>query len=256
MSTACLPTFKSSGAGPPVVFLHGLGGNRHAFDAQLAALADRYRCIAWDVPGYGGSAPLQEMTFATLSGSLNNLLDHLGIEPYAVVGHSLGGMVAQSWLARGGGCEKLVLAQTSARFGKPGSDWNRDFLAARLQPLNNGQTPADFALELITGMFHNRNRHDAIQLGVGTMAPLPAAVYRQAIECLVTFDASSGLEQIRPRTLCLAAEHDNTAPAKTMQQMAARIPNAEFQCLPGTGHLAYIEAADAFSGAIDRFISD
>jgi 3-oxoadipate enol-lactonase len=255
--TAYLPSYKETGQGPALIFLHGLGGNRHSFDLQFAALADRYRCIAWDVPGYGNSPTVAELTFDVLSQGLTTLLAELNIAPYAIIGHSLGGMVAQTWVAQGGVTQKLVLAQTSAQFGKPGSQWNAEFLAARLKPLDEGKTPADFAEPLIRSMFHNPDddphKQAAIQAGIATMAPLPAAVYRQVINCLVTFNATDKLEKISVPTLCLAAQYDTTAPSKAMQQMAATIPNAQFKCIANAGHLAYIEAPQAFTAALEDF---
>ncbi len=253
--TDYVPGHKAAGAGPAVLFLHGLGGNRHSFDQQFEALSDDYHCIAWDVPGYGGSAPLESLSFENLAHCLNNLITALGISPYAVVGHSLGGMVAQTWLHRGGQCEKLVLAQTSSRFGKPGSDWNAEFLAARLKPIVEGQTPGDFARKLITDMFHDPDKREAVEAGVATMAPLPAEVYRQVIECLVTFDEHEHLGAISVPTLCLAAEFDRTAPAQSMERMAQTIPDASYQCLPGAGHLGYIETPEAFTRAIQEFLA-
>jgi len=252
---APIASHKERGSGPLLLFLHGLGGNRHSFDRQLDALSDRFRCVAWDVPGYGGSPPMAAMTFSAFAESLARLIQALGSEPHAVIGHSFGGMIAQAWLSGGGACGKLVLAQTSAAFGKPGSQWNEDFLKARLAPVDEGLAPRDFARQLITSMFFDRSKAAAIEAAVATMAPLPAATYRQVIECLVAFDERANLERIRAPTLCLAAEHDRTAPAKSVAAMAQRIPGAHYQCLPDAGHLAYVEAPDAFTAAIAAFVA-
>ncbi len=252
--TAYLPTYKEAGTGPLLLFLHGLGGNRHSFDLQFEVLAGSFRCVAWDTPGYGGSDPIDEMTFETHAACVTNLINHLADTPYAVIGHSMGGMIAQTWLRRGGRCEKLVLAQTSATFGKPGSEWNEKFLAGRLKPLDEGKTPADFARPLIESMFHDRSLTDAIELGVATMSPLPSSVYRQAINCLVTFDETAYLPRIPVPVLCLAAENDTTAPPATLQKMTEAIPTAEYVCLPNAGHLAYIETPGAFANAIQNFL--
>ncbi len=250
-----VPGFKEAGAGEPVVFLHGIGGNRHAFDAQLAELSPRYRCISWDMPGYGGSPSMGEMTFAGLGDALAGLLDHLDLTSAHLVGHSMGGMIAQTFaLAEPGRVRSLVLAQTTARFGKPGSDWQKRFLDARLKPLEDGGTPADFARELITGMFGDPSRTEAIDQAVATMSPLPADVYRQALTCLVGFDLQGSLAEIRVPTLCLAAELDETAPSRTVEKMAAALPAGRYACLPGAGHLAYVEAPSAFSRAVDEFL--
>jgi len=252
--TNYLPTCKQSGAGPSVLFLHGLGGNRHAFDHQLNHLSGHYHCVAWDTPGYGDSMPMPEMSFEALAASVDNLIDQLGIEPYAVVGHSMGGMIAQTWLRQGGRAQKLVLAQSSARFGKPGSEWNQKFLAARRKPLDQGQKPADFARSLIESMLHDPGNLAAIESGVATMAPLPAQVYRQVIECLITFDETASLQHIDIPTLCLAAQYDTTAPAENVEKMAQAIPHARYLCLPDAGHLAYIETPQAFSAALAEFL--
>ncbi len=252
---AAVPSHKTRGNGPLLLFLHGLGGNRHSFDHQLEALSGRYRCVAWDVPGYGGSAAMENMTFPALAERLDRLVHALGSRPRAVIGHSFGGMIAQSWLRLGGACGNLILAQTSAAFGKPGSQWNEDFLKARLAPIDQGLAPSDFARELITSMFFDRSKTAAIEAAVRTMAPLPAGTYRQVIECLVAFDERASLERIGTPTLCLAAQHDRTAPAKSVAQMAERIPGAKYQCLPDAGHLAYVEAPEAFTAAIAAFVA-
>ena len=251
-----IPSHKTCGEGPLLLFLHGLGGNRHAFDHQLSALSDRYRCVAWDVPGYGESAPMATMTFPGLAARLDQLIDALGSAPHAVIGHSFGGMIAQTWLRLGGVCGKLVLANSSAAFGKPGSEWNEEFLRARLAPIDEGLAPRDFARELITSLFFDRGKAAAMEAAVGTMAPLPAATYRQVIECLVAFDERANLERIRTPTLCLAAQHDRTALPKSVAQMAQRIPGAAYQCLAEAGHLAYVEVPEAFTAAIAAFVAD
>ncbi len=250
-----IPGFKEAGGGDTIVFLHGIGGNRHAFDAQLSELSRRYRCVSWDMPGYGGSPAMAEMTFAGLSDALAALLDHLDLPSAHLVGHSMGGMVAQTLaLARPDRVRSLVLAQTTARFGKPGSDWQEQFLDSRLKPLEEGKTPAQFARELITAMFGDPSRTEAIDQAVATMSPLPADVYRQVLTCLVGFDLQASLSEIRAATLCLAAEFDQTAPPRTMEKMAAQIPAGRYDCLPGAGHLAYVETPLAFTRAVDEFL--
>ena len=54
----------------PLIFLHGIGGAARAWRQQLAAFGDRFRAIAWDMPGYGGSAPLASVSIAALADAL------------------------------------------------------------------------------------------------------------------------------------------------------------------------------------------
>ena len=69
--------WREAGAGAPVVFLHGLGMTRTGWDAQLEALAEGYRCVAWDLPGYGVSEPLAEFSLAAAADAAAMLIDRL-----------------------------------------------------------------------------------------------------------------------------------------------------------------------------------
>jgi pimeloyl-ACP methyl ester carboxylesterase len=85
-----------AGQGPPVVALHGLGGTKASFLPTLAALADSYRIIAVDLPGFGDSdKPIgAAYNSAWFAGGVTALLDELGIERAHLVGNSMGGRVA------------------------------------------------------------------------------------------------------------------------------------------------------------------
>src|SRR5580704_10679223 len=92
--------YEASGdsAGTPLVFLHGIGGAARAWRGQITAFSDRYRSIAWDMPGYGGSLPLANVSIATLADALQDFLQQIGAQKPVLVGHSIGGMIVQQWL--------------------------------------------------------------------------------------------------------------------------------------------------------------
>ena len=128
-----------AGAGPPILFLHGLGGNHRSWDHQLLALSSRYLCVAWAMPGYGRSATSEPYGFPALASAAAGLVAHLGRGPATIVGHSMGGFVAQELALRHPeAVSSLLLAGTTAAFGRPGSDFNRRFLADRLAPSTVG----------------------------------------------------------------------------------------------------------------------
>src|SRR6201994_5114768 len=76
---------------PPLVFLHGIGGAARAWRGQLDYFSDSYRAIAWDMPGYGGSAPLADVSIAALAGALKGFFDAIEGGRPGVVGPSVGG---------------------------------------------------------------------------------------------------------------------------------------------------------------------
>jgi pimeloyl-ACP methyl ester carboxylesterase len=85
-------------------------------------------------------------------------------------------------------------------------------------------------------------------------ALVPAATYRAAVQCLVTFDERANLAAIKVPVLCLACEHDRQAPAPMIERTASRIPGAYYFCLPGLGHMPNLEAPAAFDAAVFNFL--
>ena len=142
------PNFIEAGTGDTAVFLlHGVGGGASAWDQTLPLLAAQgYRCIAWNMPGYGRSVPVAPYTNQTLAQSLLNLMAHIGARRNVVLGHSMGGMIAQEAFAlEPNAIQGLVLFATSPAFGKPGGDWQQQFLASRFAPLDAGLGMAGLA---------------------------------------------------------------------------------------------------------------
>ncbi len=255
--TSPAPFAAVEGRGPALVFLHGIGGGHEAWRPQIAAFRDAWRTVAWDMPGYGASPPPADgrLTWPGLADSLAALLDSLGIEAAHLVGHSMGGMVAQAFAARHPDrLRSLVLSGTSAAFGRPDGAWQRRFVAERLAPLDAGRSLADLAPEIVAALVGEDPDPQGVQRAVACLAAVPEATYRAAMACLVTFDGRGELARIRVPTLVLAGARDTNAPPKVMAGMADRIPGAEYVELPGAGHLANLERPDAFNRALSGFL--
>ncbi len=257
MSEVQIPAYIEQGAGDVAVFLlHGVGGGKEAWLDTLPALAAAgYRAQAWDMPGYGQSATLQPYTNAGLADALHAWVAHIGARRNVLVGHSMGGMVVQEAVARyPDDAQALVLSGTSAAFGKPGGLWQQQFLRDRFAPLDAGLGLAGLARELVAGMMAPLASQRALDQAQAVMARVPEASYRSALAAIVQFDRLDDLERIRVPTLCLSGEHDRNAPPAVMQKMAARITAAQYQCLPGVGHLANMEQPDLFNAAVLAFL--
>jgi len=254
-----VPTFTTLGTGETVMMLHGIGGGHLAFAPQVETLAYvGYRAVAWNMPGYGHSAPIEPYTFKGLAQSCVRLIDALQCESVVLVGHSMGGMVAQEVIARRPDrVHKLVLCGTSAAFarhsnGRSADAWARQFIAQRSAPLDAGQSMEQLASQLVPQMAGPAALPEGLRLAERCMASVPAATYRRALECLVSFDRQAALAEIRVPTLLVAGEHDRVATPVVMQRMAQTIPHAQYVELPGVGHLMNLEAPDAF----DRLLLD
>lgn len=252
-----LPAFTTLGAGPTVLMLHGIGGGHLAFAPQVETLASSgYRAVAWDMPGYGHSAPIEPYTFKGLAQSCINLIERLQCGDVTLVGHSMGGMVAQEVMARRPELvNRLVLCGTSPSFGKPHGAWQREFIAQRTAPLDAGKSMAELAEVLVPQMVGPGSLPEGVRLATLCMSQVPASTYRRALEALVTFDRRANLTQIRLPTLLVAGEHDRNAPPSVMKKMAQAIPNSTYLEMRGIGHLQNLEAPDDFDGLLLNFLA-
>ena len=238
-----------------LVFLHGIGGAARAWRGQIAAFGGRYRAIAWDMPGYGGSAPLAAVSIATLADALQDFLDQVGATKPVLVGHSIGGMIVQQWLVKHPGtAAAVVLAQTSPAFGKADGDWQKSFIEARLGPLDRGETMRSLAPTLVKELVGDDPDARGIEVACDCMAAVPEASYRACMLALLGFDQRSALKEIKVPTLVLSGSKDKNAPAPMMAKMASYIPSATYLEIEGAGHLVNLERPDAFNTALDQFL--
>lgn len=240
---------------PPLVFLHGIGGAARAWRGQLDFFADRYRAIAWDMPGYGGSPPLPAVSIAALANALQDFLQQIGAVKPVLVGHSIGGMIVQQILAKAPDiAAAVVLAQTSPAFGKTDGDWQKEFIGARLGPLDRGETMVSLAPALVRELVGDEPDIDGMALARDCMAAVPEPTYRATMLALLGFDERNALGNIAVPTLVLSGSRDKNAPAPMMAKMASYIPSATYVELEGTGHLVNLERPKAFNAALDAFL--
>lgn len=252
-------SYLEGGAAPaaPIVFLHGIGGAARIFRAQLDYFGANYRAIAWDMPGYGGSTPLPLVTVDALAAALGGFIDELGLDRPILVGHSLGGMVAQRLLAQAPHkARAVVLAQTSAVFGSRDPAWQAEFLSARLGPLDAGHSMASLAEAMVADMAGPGADPAGIALARDCLAHTPDSTYRDSVLALRGFDCRDALGRIAMPALVLAGALDTLAPAAGMERMASRIPGAQYVVLAGVGHLAFLEQPQAFNAALERFMRE
>jgi len=256
-----VPYFDERGAGTTtVLMLHGIGGGRQAFARQMQPLVDAgYHAVAWDMPGYGHSATVDPYTFETLAEECIELIGVLDPERLVLVGHSMGGMVAQEVVARApeslrARVAALVLAGTSAAFGKADGEWQRRFVDERTAPLDAGHSMAELATQLVAQMVAPGASDAARAEAVEVMSHVPPQSYRSALQALMGFDHREQLASLAMPVLLIAGTDDRNAPPAVMQGMAERIPRAQYVCLEGCGHLMSFEQPAAFNDALLAFL--
>ena len=227
------PLHRHDGGAPAVVFLHGIGGAARAWAPQIAAFkAAGLHPVALDLPGYGARPAVDTMDFEALAADLEATIERLGLERPALVGHSMGGMIAQTAMRRrpDGYCA-AVLVGTSPAFGDSRGEFQKKFIADRLGPLEAGATMPELAVSIVDGIMGPNPDASGRALAIDTMAATPASTYRAAVKCIVTFDERANLPNIerarplsrgRARPQC-TAPHDG-ADGRKDSRRALRVP--------------------------------
>ena len=93
-----------------------------------------------------------------------------------------------------------------------------------------------------------------VEMALASMSKVTSETFKASMECLVTFDRRDNLGLITAPTLLLAGENDTNASAPMMEKMAAKIPGAEYICMPVVGHLSNMEQPAEFDRIVREFI--
>lgn len=252
-----IPSWLGSGVGgTPFVLLHGMGSTANVWLPQLAHFGRTRQTVAWTAPGYGLSPALETLDWVTLARALADMLDTLKLPRIHLLGHSIGGMVAQSFYHHyPDRVASLILSATSGGFGATDPQWKEDFLRQRTEPLARYSSFAQAAPDMLAGFMGPNITEPMRQLALISASQIDKERYIDYMRLLVTFNRKEDLRHITAPTLLLAGELDDQAPPKGMKRMAEQIPNAQFQELAAVKHMANIEDAARFNQVVDAFLA-
>jgi len=239
----------------PVLALHGLGGGAYFFRSLAAHLTPRYRVIAIDMPGTGRSTSgVSEWSVASWVDDLGDLLtDYVGT-PAAIVGHSLGTIVALAGVAAWPlHVRALVFAGGLPR---PRAEIVTRLLARADHVRQHGL--AGLGPQVAAGVFAPatmRTRPEVVGLFERVFEAQPAAAYLRGIEILTTASAERAVASARVPTLSITGQDDQYAPPDAVRAFAAALPGpAATHVLPECGHLPFFESPQAFASRIETFL--
>ena len=237
---------------PSLVFLHYYGGSSRTWKHVTARLAPQFRTIAIDHRGWGQSAsPADGYGLADLAADAEGVIEALDLQHYVLVGHSMGGKVAQLMASRQpSGLAGLILVAPS--------------------PPSPMVMPAQ-AREMLAGAYATRETVQAAIDTVLTAKPLSAADREQVIEdslrgappAKVAWPQSTSLEDIAAAVgdidvpiLVIAGGLDRVdPPIRLRAELLPRIPQATMHVLPDVGHLSMLEAPGEVATLITDFCS-
>jgi pimeloyl-ACP methyl ester carboxylesterase len=258
------------GAGPPIVFIHGLSGSWPNWLEQIPVLAAEHRVVALDLPGFGHSPmPPEQITISGYARLLDRLMQELGIDAAAVVGNSMGGFVgAELAIAFPQRVERLVLVSAAGLSTHNDPRTVRAMPALRRTQRILAASAAWVAAKCDTVALRPRLRDATLYLVVRHPSRLPAALaaeqlrgagkpgFMQALEAVLEYHVRDRLPQIACPTLIVWGDSDHLISVRDADVFAELIPDSRKVIYRDTGHMAMLERPGAFNELLRDFLGD
>ncbi len=247
-----LVSYLDQGVGPAVLLIHAFPLDHTMWQPQMAALSSKFRVIAPDTRGFGGSLPPGPWTMDQACDVLNQLLDRLDVKACSIVGLSMGGYIALPFYAKFPlRVRHLVLADTRARADNDAERAGRNELIEIVKQEGIHSLPDRMIPRLL---------QPSPDVSVaGLVRSIIERAHPAAVRCALAAmrdrpDASGVLDRIDSPTLVLAGEHDAITRVDECRAMAERVPGGRFIEIPYAGHLSNLENPKDFNRALIDFL--
>ena len=247
--------YDAAGSGTAVLFLHAFPLGLGMWDAQAAALRERFTVVRFDARGFGGSpAGDSLLTMERIAEDGVALLDHLGISKAIVCGSSMGGYAAFAMVRRfADRLAGLVLAGTRAVPDTPEARKARGELAARVRSAGQQAIVDAFLSKLIGKSTASSRPEVAERLRAMMLAASVPGICNALAGLAARADSRDTLRQITVPALILCGEEDETTPPADSRAMHEGIRGSRLVMVPRAGHICNVEAPAEFNAALLEF---
>jgi len=244
-----------AGSGSPVLLIHGLGWDHSLWNPTIERFAPRYRMIAADTRGHGGTdKPSGPYDMAMFAHDYAALIRALGLKRVCVVGLSQGGMVAQKLaVLEPELVSSLVLVSTSCKSAPS----LRENMEARIQAMDKigAEAAAKIAAESIFSPGWRAENPDELLRFYAWRSAMPVVPLNAATRALYDFDLSKDLPRISAPTLVVAGAEDVLTRPAGMEEIASLIPGAKYKLVPGAGHMIPVEQPTVITELLSEFLA-
>jgi 3-oxoadipate enol-lactonase len=249
--------YEVTGAGPAIVFIHGMGLDLTLWDDYAADLAESFRVVRLDMIGHGQSTPLPEAWgLGEHTKQVADLLDHLGIAKATIVGFSLGGTVAQRFALDYP--DKIAgLIVVASVYGRTDEEQSAVEARLRIVEAEGPQGVVAGALSRwFTPDFRARNP-DVVENWRRRLSANEPRAYLNAYQIYThghqTFQHRLG--EIRAPALVLTGDRDPGQNPRMARAMSAAIPGSDVTILPDVAHMLPLERPRLLKDAIRGFMT-
>ena len=238
----------------PILFLHGFNGNSKSWAYQFIHFKNKRSVIAIDAPGFGKSDPVDE-DMSMIATLVNNLLINLGINKFDLVGHSMGGMLAQIISSRYiDSVNKLVLSCTHKGYAMPPESPLREPYRRRLEERKN-LSDQEFGKLRINKMLPELDDQEIFNFLSSISEEITEDSIKSGGMAMQRLDTSNYLSKVKQPCLILRGSKDVVVSSERSNNLERSLPNAEVEELSNVGHAPYCEDSKAFNKVLETFLN-
>ncbi len=241
-------------AGPPVVMLHGFADSARSFAPLMARMPAEWRCLALSLRGHGDSdRPETGYRPADFAADLADFMDALDLGPALLIGHCVGGLIAQRFALdhpeRVAGL--AVIGGLRSFRENPTAQALRAFVAGLTDPVD----PA-FVRRFQESTLARPVPPQFLDTITAETLKLPAAAWRAVMDALMAEEPTDDLARIGAPTLLIWGDRDDVIPRSDPDWVASTIPGARLLVQAGAGHSPHWEDPAGIAEAIEAFFGD
>ena len=243
---------------PLIILLHGIGSGSGSWAPMMSLLEKKYYTVAWDAPGYNESTHLTKLSPQSIDYSqvLSDFTKLLNLQPYAVIGHSLGALMAVCYAVNHfPNLPKLILANPANGYGSAKEEVRETKLTARLSMLRELGIQK-MAIERSSALLSPTASSEALELVEWNMKKVTKMGYEQAARTLANGDIIGIAGKHNGEVHIISSSGDNITPTTTAKKIAKSFEGSSLEILPGLGHASYVEDADIFSKSVLKFLEN
>jgi 3-oxoadipate enol-lactonase len=242
-----------SGKGPPLFLFHSLLSDRASFDAIVPELSKSHRLIVPELPGFGQSHAVSGGLAGVADRMAEAVRDAAGGEGAIVLGNGYGGFVALQMAIRHPDITtRLILADSGAAFSETGREAFRNMAAASKAKGLSAIT--DVAMRRLFAPDSQAGHPDLMQDRREAFLRTDPEVFRAACEALASLDLRPELGKVKMPVLVLVGEHDEATPPPMSHELAAGLPQARLEIIPGCAHVPQLQSPAIFLEMIGDFL--